>query len=174
MCPRRIVLHKSKNMKRYLFIMNTVNKIVLNLLGIFLAIMSLAIVFQVISRFLFQFPIPWSEELTRYLMVFCIFLGAGYAVRHGRLIGIEYVQQLLTTNGRRIISLIVHMAIIFFLTFVVLISKDMLLTVKNQASPAMQISMMIPYGAIPLGAILGILNAVAFIFDKIILADSKK
>lgn len=151
--------------------MDTVNKIVLNLLGIFLAVMSLAIVFQVISRFLFQFPIPWSEELTRYLMVFCVFLGAGYAVRHSRLIGIEYVQQLLTVNGRRIISLMVHVAIIFFLTFVVLISKDMLLTVKNQASPAMQISMIIPYGAIPLGAILGILNAVAFIFDKIIRAD---
>lgn len=157
-------------MKKYLFIMDTVNKIILNLLGIFLAVMSLAIVFQVISRFLFQFPIPWSEELTRYLMVFCIFLGAGYAVRHSRLIGIEYVQQLLTTNGRKIAALLVYVAIIFFLTFVVLISKDMLLTVKNQASPAMQISMIIPYGAIPLGAILGILNAVAFIFDKIIRA----
>ena len=173
MRPRRIVLyrHKPKNMKKYLFIMDTVNKIVLNLLGIFLAVMSLAIVFQVISRFLFQFPIPWSEELTRYLMVFCIFLGAGYAVRHSRLIGIEYVQQLLTKNGRKIAAFLVHLAIIFFLTFVVLISKDMLLTVKNQASPAMQISMIIPYGAIPLGAILGILNAVAFIFDKIIRAD---
>ena len=158
-------------MKKYLFIIDTVNKIVLNLLGIFLTVMSLAIVFQVISRFLFQFSIPWSEELTRYLMVFCVFLGAGYAVRHGGLIGIEYVQQLLTTNGRNIAAFLVHLAIIFFLTFVVLISKDMLLTVKDQASPAMQISMMIPYGAIPLGAILGILNAVAFIFDKIIRAD---
>ena len=169
-----IVLRKSKNMKRYLFIIDTVNKIVLNLLGIFLAVMSLAIVFQVISRFLFKFPIPWSEELTRYLMVFCVFLGAGYAVRHGRLIGIEYVQQLLAKNGRKIISIFVYSSIIFFLFFVALISKDMLLTVKNQASPAMQISMIIPYSAIPIGAILGIFNAIAFIFDKIILADSTK
>lgn len=163
-----------RKVKTYVFIIDTVNKIVLNLLGVFLAVMSLAIVFQVISRFLFQFPIPWSEELTRYLMVFCVFLGAGVAVRHGGLIGIEYVQQLLAKNGRRIISIFVYLSIIFFLFFVALISKNMLLTVKNQASPAMQISMIIPYSAIPIGAILGIFNAIAFIFDKIILADSTK
>ena len=161
-------------MKRYLFIIDRVNQVVLNLLGVLLAVMSLAIVFQVISRFIFKFPIPWSEELARYLMAFCIFLGAGYAVRRGKLIAIEYVQQLLKTNGRKIFMILVHLSIVFFLIFVVLISKDMLLTVKRQVSPAMQISMIIPYGAIPAGAVLGVLNSIAVIFDKIILAESRE
>ena len=163
-----------KTMERYLLIIDRVNECVLNLLGILLAIMSLAIVFQVISRFIFKFPIPWSEELARYLMVFCIFLGAGYAVRRGKLIGIEYVQQLLNTKGRVVVILFVHLSIVFFLIFVISISKDMLLTVKNQASPAMQISMIIPYGAIPAGAVLGVLNSLAFIFDRVILTDGKE
>ena len=161
-------------MKRYVAIIDRVNSVVLNLLGALLAIMSLAIVFQVVSRFLFKFPIPWSEELARYLMVFCIFLGAGYAVRYGKLIGIAYVQQLLKSRGRTIVLLFVDVSIVFFLMFVVLIGRDMLATVKAQVSPAIQISMNVPYGAIPAGAILGVLNAVACIFDRIAPVDSER
>jgi len=54
-----------------------------NLLKIlFLALPALCAL-QVLSRFVFHIPVPWSEEAMRVLFIWATFLGASLAVKHG-------------------------------------------------------------------------------------------
>lgn len=50
------------------------------LIGIMLLIMSFLAFLQVITRYVFFYSIVWSEEVTRYLMVWLTFIGAALAI----------------------------------------------------------------------------------------------
>ena len=46
---------------------------------------------QVILRYAFDSPLTWSEELARYLMIWCAFLGWVIASRHGTHLAMTFV-----------------------------------------------------------------------------------
>jgi len=60
------------------------------LLGVGLALMGLAVALQIIMRYVFNMPLVWSEEFARYIFVWITFIGAGYGVRQGLHISMEY------------------------------------------------------------------------------------
>ncbi|MGF1734468.1 TRAP transporter small permease [Photobacterium satsumensis] len=45
-----------------------------------LVVITLILLVQVLSRYLFGIPLVWTEELARYLFVWVAFLGIGYGV----------------------------------------------------------------------------------------------
>ena len=45
---------------------------------------------QVFMRYVLNMPLIWSEEFARYLFVWVAFIGAGYGVRRGIHISMEY------------------------------------------------------------------------------------
>ena len=53
-----------------------------------LAVMSAGVFAQVVFR-LVHASIPWSEELSKYLLIWCTFLGSALGVRKGSLVGLE-------------------------------------------------------------------------------------
>ena len=48
-----------------------------------LVVMSVTVVLQVYFRYVAQAPLPWSEELSRYLLVFLTFAGGRAGVLPG-------------------------------------------------------------------------------------------
>ena len=50
------------------------------LIGIMLLIISFLAFLQVLTRYVFFYSIVWSEEVTRYLMVWLTFIGAALAI----------------------------------------------------------------------------------------------
>ncbi len=54
-----------------------------------LSIMTLVMGAQVVARYLFNYSISWSEELTRYLFVWSGFLSIGFAARNSIAIRID-------------------------------------------------------------------------------------
>jgi TRAP-type C4-dicarboxylate transport system permease small subunit len=152
-------------MPTVLQIIDRLNKYMTILLGILLAIMSIVIIFQVFSRYLLSLPLPWSEELSRYIMIYTVFFGAALALRYQKLIAVEVLAEKLSWKNRRILKTVVNLISIAFFILLLVKGIEMMTKVHLQISPALQLPMSIPYASIPIGAILLIMNAVAVIIE---------
>lgn len=140
-----------------------INKVVKILLAISLIIMTIIMILQVFSRFIFNLPLNWSEEATRYLGIYAVFFGAALAVRYNELISVEAVPDLLPEKGRKYLKIVVLFICLVFFAVVLIQGFSLVGNVSMQKSPALRIPMSIPYFSIPLGAILLFLNAIAAI-----------
>ena len=70
-------------------------------LVLLLAVMAAMVVGNVISRYVFLHSYTWVEELSRYLMIWAAFLGAGVALRVGGHIAVDSLQEALPAAGAR-------------------------------------------------------------------------
>jgi len=77
--------------------------------GIFLCVFM-----QVILRYMFDSPMTWSEELARYLFVWCAFLGWIIAARRRSHLAITVVSDKLGPRGQAVFSLIGALANVAF------------------------------------------------------------
>ena len=59
------------------------------LLGLMLAIMIALVFFNVILRFFFNSGLVWSEELSRYVFVYVVYLGAIVAMKENSHLGVD-------------------------------------------------------------------------------------
>jgi len=153
-------------MQAFTKVVDAINRVVGLILACMLGIMSVLILLQVFCRFVIDYPLTWSEEVSRYLMVYIVFLGASLAMRHNQLISIEVLPELLTGTKRKILISLVMILSLIFLVILFMQGINMLNVVQAQSSPALGLSMAIPYAALPIGAILLALNAVAVICDQ--------
>ncbi len=65
--------------------------------------MFLCVLVQVIFRYFFDSPLTWSDELARYLFVWCAFLGWVIAARRRSHLAITSVQAKLPPRGRALL-----------------------------------------------------------------------
>jgi TRAP-type transport system small permease protein len=110
--------------------------------------------YQVITRYIFADPSSWSEELSRYISVWAIFLGAAIAFRSRSHLGVDYFVTLFSKRIQKGMQVAVNIILTVTLVFIFIQGVEITLFVKNQLSPAMRISMAIPYAAIPTGVLL--------------------
>ena len=141
-------------------------KIVLVVCG---AAMSVIVMLQIVFRFVIFVPLPWSEELARYLMIWTGMVGSFVALREGRHIGVTLVVDRLPPRAATWVSLFVQAATILFLAIVAQQGLALTLVNLSQLSPAMRIPMFYPYLAVPLGAALMIVELTAGILQSIYL-----
>ena len=57
--------------------------------GIFTGAMTATVTYAVVARYLLRQPVGWSEEISNYLMVWAVFLGAAYALKEDAQIGVD-------------------------------------------------------------------------------------
>jgi TRAP-type C4-dicarboxylate transport system permease small subunit len=119
--------------------------------SLFMAVMIVNVALGVFTRYVLQDSLPWSEELGRYLMVWCGFLGCGIAMKEDGHVGVTMVIDLLPPELRRIALLFGRAIIMVFLAVVFIKSLSLLDTLKIQKSSAMEIPMAIPYASVTAG-----------------------
>lgn len=144
---------------------DSINKVLGYVVALILIVMSIVITMQVFSRFVLKDSLEWSEELSRYLMIWLIFLAAALALRKKSLIGVEAVSERLTFKAKRILKTGVHTVNIVFFILLMKFGIEMLTHVSAQMSPAMKIPMLYPYAAIPVGAFFLLLNSIAVLIE---------
>jgi TRAP-type transport system small permease protein len=114
---------------------------------------------QVISRFVIQQPIGWSEPMLTYMFVWSCFLGASLAVAKGAHFEVELFVDRLTPATQKYIALFVHFLIVLF--SVGMVWKGLILVEANQTQEmaAMPFSMMWPYLAMPVSGLFVIIHS---------------
>ncbi len=84
------------------------------LLTIMLILISVIMIAQVISRYVFNASFSWSDELARYLLVWSCFLSVSYCVKRRISIKIEQLQNVLPKKVQPWLKLIRHTIVFIF------------------------------------------------------------
>src|SRR5512139_708571 len=63
--------------------------------GTCMTLMFVATFANVVARYLFNWPIQWAEEFSRYAFIWVVFLGTVVCTKHKRHIGIDSVVKVL-------------------------------------------------------------------------------
>jgi C4-dicarboxylate transporter, DctQ subunit len=137
------------------------------LLVVFGAAIAVIVMLQIIFRFVIFIPLPWSEELARYLMIWTGMVGSFVALQEGRHIGVTLVVDRLPPRAAAWAAVIVQLVTILFLFIVAKQGLALTLVNLSQLSPAMRIPMFYPYLAVPVGAALMIVELTAGILQDL-------
>lgn len=118
---------------------------------------------QIIFRYVFVDPLSWSEETMRYATVWMVLLGGSSALFHGEHMGINIFDKVRSERVRSMARLLVLVCIALFCG--VLMWEGFRAAIQNieQLSPAMQIPMVFPYLAVPVGATLMLVKLICLI-----------
>ncbi len=123
-------------------------------LAIMLVVMVVNVAFNVFTRYVFYLPIIWAEEFARYIMIWFAYLGMGLALRDHDHVSLVVVKELASPSIRKVIDFIINMFILSFLVLLTYLSLKYMDRLKGQTSPAMGISMQVPYFSVCAGAFL--------------------
>ena len=143
--------------------MNALNRVILSVEKWVLTVMLVIMVFmgmaQIISRFVIERPIPWTEAMLTYMFVWTCFLGAAYAVATNAHFSVELFVDRLPPKLRMGFEIGGQVLIIAFSLLV--IQKGMMIVESNadQQMAAMPFSMSWPYLALPVCSALTCIHA---------------
>jgi TRAP-type C4-dicarboxylate transport system permease small subunit len=133
-----------------------------------LMIIMITFVFvQVLLRYITKNPLTWTDEASRFCLLWLVFLGCAVGVEKEQHLRVDSLPKLLKKRYRGILDSIVSIFSILF--FIVILWEGVKITfaVADQRSPAMNISMGIFYGSLPVGAILMIWYSFLNLIEKV-------
>lgn len=139
-------------------------------IGLLLLAMTALAVVQVFSRYVIKFPLPWIEELTRYLMVWMIFIGSALAISKKAHLKVELLELLIPKEKFRYVEIVLNGLVCFLsvaFTFIVYGFLKNQLSV-GQVSPAMQIPMAWPIAALFAGGVLMAVQAAHLVYRQVV------
>jgi TRAP-type C4-dicarboxylate transport system permease small subunit len=119
--------------------------------GALLTFISINMFCAVLSRYVFKSPLPWTEELARYALVWFALLAAALSARRGVHISFRWGLLLFSPAARHAIRIAIELVILAFLAIVLWQSISLLDVVGNQTAMATQMNMRVPYAGVPVG-----------------------
>lgn len=142
-------------------ILNILKKINKNLLRVAgwgvvmgMAAISIVIPYEVFGRYFLGSMPAWSGEITTFSLVWVTMLGAAVGLPRGYQIGMTSLVDKLPLKAGYTVKVLGHAVSMVILSVLVIYGFDQTLLNINQISSAMQISMALPYLAIPVGSLL--------------------
>lgn len=121
--------------------------------GVFalLATLLATLTLQVASRFLFRFPLDWTEELGRVLQLWLVFLGAAVGARRAEHFVVDVVMQRADFPGKAAVVRAVDLTVVGFFVWLCAVSAWATGFGAVQRLPALGASVAWAYAAIPVG-----------------------
>jgi TRAP-type C4-dicarboxylate transport system permease small subunit len=116
---------------------------------------------QVVLRYGFGQPLTWSEEVSRYLFVWVVFLGGGVAARYHGHIVLDFVVSVLPPRIRLLLGTLMGLLSVAMLLVLFAWQGWVLTQVSwRQESPATGVPVGVATLAIPIGGLLMALNTI--------------
>ncbi len=126
-----------------------------------LALLACIGLFQVVTRFVWNQPSPWSEELIGRLFVWCVMLGTVVAFRQGALVSVDVMLRLSTGTWRRVVRRLILVVTLGFLAALVGYGFDLAWRIRFQTFATLPLSIAWAYLAVPVGALFSMLAVIA-------------
>lgn len=142
-------------------ISDLLNKVVAQLCLVSMAGMTSVVLLGVVFRYILRMPLSWTEELSRYLMIWSASLAVSIGIKENGHVGLTI---LVDTAKSKIVRVILETAIFFvtliFLVIMIYYSIQMVIEAKWQISQGLGITMVLPTLAIPVSMIIGLVQLV--------------
>jgi TRAP-type C4-dicarboxylate transport system permease small subunit len=134
-----------------------IDKVVSVMLIIIMAVMVINVTWQVLSRYVFQSPSSYTDELSRYLLVWLGMLGAAYVAGKNEHLAIDlYPQKLYGVAKQRLMVFISLVIVAFVLPVMVLGGGNLVYItyVLQQKSATLGLPLAFVYAMIPISGLL--------------------
>lgn len=131
---------------------------------------------QVVLRYFFKITWNWVEEVARFLFLWIVWIGAGYAAHCRMHLRIEAFISALSPAKRKWVDLLSLCIWIVFAGFLAWTGGCLTWTLlkRHQLSPVLQIPMAWAYAAVPVGTGLMFFHLVADLAERIGVIRTKK
>jgi len=105
---------------------------------------------QIVCRIFFT-ALSWSQEATRYLLIWSTLFGAGCVYKHGGHISISVLGDALPEKAKNILQIVIHLLCMILFALVVFYGIQYFGKQGSQLSAAMRLPMRYVYLCIPIG-----------------------
>jgi TRAP-type C4-dicarboxylate transport system permease small subunit len=132
---------------------------------------TLLTILQVFTRYVMGDPLPWTEELARYSFMWLIYAGMVLALNKGTHASVDVLLMWCKGVSKKVVLAAIHLISIALFAVMLYYGYMLFAMVSGQLSPAMRISMMVPYASLPFGSALMIIEEF-FILAIILRSDT--
>ena len=136
-----------------------INQILKAVVVLMLGVMSIVVFAQVVFRIV-HLSIPWSEELSKYLLIWSTFLGSALCIRRKSLVGLEFFLNSMTKRNQKILQTVLNLIVCAMLLFLIRVGFWAVRQVWLQITPVLKQSMGLMYAAIPVGSVFMLINEI--------------
>lgn len=141
------------------------DRLLKGLLILLVGVLTVCVFIQVLIRFVFKLPIPWTEEVSRIAFVYLIFIGATIAVREKAHINVDFLLVMLPEGVARWVRGIGVALVGGFLAFMIWQGIVFVQATGVQTTPVMQLAFRHLYLIIPVCGALMLLYLILGIVD---------
>jgi len=113
--------------------------------------MTIIVLSGVFCRYVLADPIAWSEEISKFLMIYATLLGAPIALYQGRHVGIEILIHALKGKYQCFALLVGHFIIISFVAVCIKEGFELAWIARTQRASTVDLSIFWVYLCIPVG-----------------------
>ena len=129
--------------------------------------MVLAVFYQVLGRYIFNYKLGAAAETATMAQIWMILLASGIAMRKNMHVGVDILLRKLNVKAQKIIVTVSTIVITIFLIMVLKGSVQLIIVGAQSTSPAISIPMWIPYLSIPIGIVYIMLELIILTFNKL-------
>lgn len=148
--------------------MKILDRILEVVLAILVAVMVIGCLWQVFTRFVLNDPSQWTEELLRYLLIWCTMLGVPYAYGKHQHLAINLAINGMSERGKTILHLIIEILVLILSVSVFIIGGIMVTAnASGQISPALLLPMEVYYVCLPICGVLMVIYSLRDLFGYI-------
>jgi TRAP-type C4-dicarboxylate transport system permease small subunit len=145
-----------------------VDKIVDIAAGLSLAGVTILTFAQVVSRYVFKLPIPWSQDVIRLTFIYLVFLGATIGIREKAHLNIDVVLVLFKKKSRAVLEILTNLIICAFLIFLIIKGMGAVTDSLTQKMPYLHnMPISVLYLAIPVNGLLMLYYLIPQILEQI-------
>jgi C4-dicarboxylate transporter, DctQ subunit len=136
------------------------------LAGLTLAVATILAIVSVLTRYLFNYIIFWSDEAVIYLIICSTFIGAVITLRHNEHVGVNVLSAVLGPRGNRVLvalsALLVALYCGVFGFFGWLMATEP--AARNIVTPALNVPLWVVQISLPIGLTLMLFRALEILY----------
>ncbi len=117
-----------------------------NVVALLLGVMFLAFIAQIIFRYVFNWPVGWSSELSVIAWLYMVLLGSAFWLKEGEEIRFDLVADALGPRARRVVAGVVAVAAVALFGLSLPATVKYVSFMKVESSSYLKIRMDILYG----------------------------
>lgn len=129
--------------------------------GALVITVAVVVLLQVLMRYFFAQPNPWSEEVSRFCFVWLSLLGASLAVEHRAHFGFDQVVRKLTPRARRAVEVGARVVVLAFGLLLIATGVALMDLTIEERSAALNLPVALVYAAAPVSGALMVVHMLA-------------
>lgn len=121
---------------------------------------------QIVTRFVLETPAEWTEVLTRFTLIWMVFMGIPYAFRHGAMVCVDVLYRWSSPKVRRVLDWMVCGVSLTMIGLIIWWGWDYAQRGSVQTMAGLEsVSMFWAYLAMPVGGVFAVIGIIGQLLD---------